>query len=432
MTDKHVGTELKAAFSELQALATRLASSSREWLNNRSEDMNQYRGDQADRDGRYEGGYGQRHGGSAPRAPANEEGRYPQDRDVDSRAAVRQTSGDHGDEDIRRGPWQTETWQDADSAHRAGREASGLRGSRSGLYGPQPGREHAHGDEFDTDRQYAGADSRPGSPFAEDNIRGGRSYSGRSGYGDQAGMGRSGRGSAYYSGRSGYRDDENELRGFNPGGSGQGWQQAGRQGRGGFDQPLRRDNYDHGFRGDEGDSRPRGYGYGRDGQSDDQHHRDGQYGYGRDGQPGYGGVDETRAWQAQGDYGHHRGRGPKGYKRSDERISEDLNEKLTEDPLLDASEITVSVKEGVATLQGSVENRWMKHRAEDVADSCSGVKDVRNEIRISARQGQTTTSASAPSDTAAATTADASAARQQKSSTSATGTTSGNASSGNH
>lgn len=92
----------------------------------------------------------------------------------------------------------------------------------------------------------------------------------------------------------------------------------------------------------------------------------GQYGYG-----GYG----TRA-------GSFRGVGPKNYARSDERLMEDINERLTDDDDLDASDITVRVSEGKVTLEGNVDQRWMKHRAEDIADSCIGVKEVDNRIQV--------------------------------------------------
>jgi osmotically-inducible protein OsmY len=78
----------------------------------------------------------------------------------------------------------------------------------------------------------------------------------------------------------------------------------------------------------------------------------------------------------------YRGVGPRGYTRPDDRIREDINESLTEADDLDASGITVAVANGVATLGGTVAQRWMKHRAEDVADGCSGVRDVRNDIQV--------------------------------------------------
>lgn len=76
------------------------------------------------------------------------------------------------------------------------------------------------------------------------------------------------------------------------------------------------------------------------------------------------------------------GKGPKGFKRSDARIYEDVCEALFHDSLVDASEIEVAVKNGEVTLSGAVENRQMKRLAEDCAEKISGVIDVKNEIRI--------------------------------------------------
>ena len=83
----------------------------------------------------------------------------------------------------------------------------------------------------------------------------------------------------------------------------------------------------------------------------------------------------------------YRGRAPKGYVRSDERIREDICERLSEDSLVDASDISVSVQSGVATLEGGVADRPQKHRAEDIADACSGVRDVRNLLSVAHRPG---------------------------------------------
>lgn len=76
------------------------------------------------------------------------------------------------------------------------------------------------------------------------------------------------------------------------------------------------------------------------------------------------------------------GRGPRDYKRSDDRIREDISDRLTDDPRVDASEISVQVKEGEVTLAGTVESRDQKRRAEDVAESVSGVREVSNELRV--------------------------------------------------
>lgn len=71
-----------------------------------------------------------------------------------------------------------------------------------------------------------------------------------------------------------------------------------------------------------------------------------------------------------------------GYRRSDERIRDDVYEALTLDPWLDATHIQVNVDGGVVTLQGTVSDRHMKYRAEECADQASGVQDVENRIRV--------------------------------------------------
>ena len=96
--------------------------------------------------------------------------------------------------------------------------------------------------------------------------------------------------------------------------------------------------------------------------------------------------DEVMSWVGDRDARRrreqdHRGRGPKNYSRSDERIREDVNDRLTEDVWVDASEIEVSVEGGEVTLTGTVEDRRSKRRAEDCADAVSGVKHVQNNLR---------------------------------------------------
>ncbi|MCM2349402.1 MAG: BON domain-containing protein [Bacteriovoracaceae bacterium] len=74
------------------------------------------------------------------------------------------------------------------------------------------------------------------------------------------------------------------------------------------------------------------------------------------------------------------GLGPKGYKRSDDSIKEEVCELLKWDPDVDASEIEVSVHKGVVTLKGSVDSRHAKRRAEIILDHIGGVKDIQNKI----------------------------------------------------
>jgi hypothetical protein len=106
--------------------------------------------------------------------------------------------------------------------------------------------------------------------------------------------------------------------------------------------------------------------------------------YGSDfGGPGAGQRgDLRRDQQNPSGQGSHRGRGPAGYNRSDDRIKEDVSDALTDHEDVDASEIEVTVKSGEVTLSGTVEARYMKRLAEDIAERVRGVRDVRNELRV--------------------------------------------------
>lgn len=74
--------------------------------------------------------------------------------------------------------------------------------------------------------------------------------------------------------------------------------------------------------------------------------------------------------------------GPKGYKRSDERIREDICEQLWDAHDLDVGEVSVHVADGGVTLEGTVPHRHMKHHIEDIAAAAPGVDDVDNKIRV--------------------------------------------------
>lgn len=101
-------------------------------------------------------------------------------------------------------------------------------------------------------------------------------------------------------------------------------------------------------------------------------------------------MDEQRA--------HRRGRGPKGYRRSDERIKEDVNDRLGDDYYIDASDIEVAVENSEVTLTGTVKSRTDKRRAEDIAESVSGVTNVENRLRVK-QYDYTTSGSTSISDT---------------------------------
>lgn len=78
----------------------------------------------------------------------------------------------------------------------------------------------------------------------------------------------------------------------------------------------------------------------------------------------------------------HRGRGPKGYRPSDERLTEIICERLTDDPFIDARNIAVKVMGGEVTLSGSVEERRQKYAAEDIVADVFGVIEVHNDLSV--------------------------------------------------
>ncbi|HEY1282932.1 MAG TPA: BON domain-containing protein [Steroidobacteraceae bacterium] len=100
-----------------------------------------------------------------------------------------------------------------------------------------------------------------------------------------------------------------------------------------------------------------------------------------------GGYDEDRRGQRPGLLRRIFGKGPKGYQRSDERLREDISERLMEAGDIDSSEVTVQVASGKVTLEGSVPDRYMKHAIEDMVDACPGVQDIDNRVRVDRNMG---------------------------------------------
>jgi HSP20 family molecular chaperone IbpA len=94
------------------------------------------------------------------------------------------------------------------------------------------------------------------------------------------------------------------------------------------------------------------------------------------------GIRETDPWNNRS--GSFAGRGPKNWRRSDERITEDINQRLTDHPEIDATDLDVQVKEGEVTLTGTVDERRAKRLAEEIAESVAGVRDVQNQIKVMA------------------------------------------------
>jgi osmotically-inducible protein OsmY len=94
---------------------------------------------------------------------------------------------------------------------------------------------------------------------------------------------------------------------------------------------------------------------------------------------------DAESWPAdqyRDEHARYHGVGPKNYKRSDERIREDVSDYLSDDPYVNASEIEVNVQNSEVTLTGTVENRIQRRRAEIAAEQVSGVSHVQNNLRV--------------------------------------------------
>ncbi|RPI29571.1 MAG: BON domain-containing protein [Chloroflexota bacterium] len=111
-------------------------------------------------------------------------------------------------------------------------------------------------------------------------------------------------------------------------------------------------------------------------------------GTGRQGGSEFDYPDEYNApdyWVYQEEWmrpGPFTGVGPRGYRRSDERIREEINDRLTQHAEIDPSEVEIEVAEGEVTLKGVVEDRRMKRMIEANVEMIPGVIDVHNQLAL--------------------------------------------------
>ncbi|HLL21971.1 MAG TPA: BON domain-containing protein [Kofleriaceae bacterium] len=303
----------------------------------------QDRNDRTDR-GDYNSGYnqgGMGYGGQGAGMPANVE-RHQGFRGGSAGAQVGGGTGGHaGDDQNRRYP---------------------------DMYGPDENYGTQHNGRFGQGGNQERASFREGVGYGQGN--GGRTGAGTTGegpqrggasqqgsYGPQSGYGGYGTG-GYAGGRGGGQQSQGggqQSHGGTHGGhSGQGY--GGGQSYGGGGGVHGGPGGGHGYGGTYGDSR---------GNRDDggRTQRPGNFG------PGYG-------------QGAHRGKGPQGYTRSDDRIKELVCEALADDEHIDATHIEIVVKNGEVILTGTVEDRHQKRLAEDITENMPGVKDVQNNLRV--------------------------------------------------
>ena len=215
-------------------------------------------------------------------------------------------------------------------------------------------------------RGYAHAhESQPGY-----GAQGSSGYEGGPGFGLPGGYGS-------HSGSTAPAGGRDEYGGYGPRGAGYG-AQSSYASHGGYGSPGER--WQRGY-GSEGGFRSQGYGT--------------HAGYGSHG--GYGPQGDEHwpqsSWAQQGNRAQKRG--PKGYKRSDERIREDLCERLMHSDFIDSSEVTIEVTGGKVVMDGTVPHRRMKHAIEDMAEATLGVTEVENKVRVEQAGSQSAWSGSA-------------------------------------
>jgi len=89
--------------------------------------------------------------------------------------------------------------------------------------------------------------------------------------------------------------------------------------------------------------------------------------------------------------GPYRGRGPRGYVRSPARIYEDLCDRLTDNPFVDASDIEVTISGAEAILSGTVPDTIALRQAQAIAEEVAGVSHVHNRLQVRVAGAQETT-----------------------------------------
>ncbi len=223
-------------------------------------------------------------------------------------------------------------------------------------YGAEGQRERAQGDMYGQEQRRSAGPSgreredppqgwygRQRQPSPENFPRSGRSQRGEQHQGTQGGYEQGHRGGyekGYRGSQSGYEQDYEQLPSGGKGRPGQSFGGPGYQDRG------------------SGGRADRGEGWRRE--------------------PGGTGWREKHEETGKG----HRGRGPKNYVRSDERICEEINDLLMESDEVDPSEVEVYVEHGEVILRGTAHSREEKRRMEDIASSVLGVEEVLNHLRI--------------------------------------------------
>jgi hypothetical protein len=250
---------------------------------------------------------------------------------------------------------------------------------RSSRIGPRPA-EHTHGRGREEPRRvFDRNEDMGGAGWSGASGRGGMSYGGQPGEGGggpsvERGYGRESYGRESYGREGGY--------GGYPSESGAGYGDERRFSSGDEGVFLREQGYGH----VPGQRWSGGYGGDRDrvlgGPVPPQRDYGGRGFTGSDFGPSYSGSGMGMGAALVEERGPHYGKGPKGYKRSDDRTHEDICEVIAHQGHIDASDVEVKVESGIVTLSGTVAHRHEKRALEHLVERCRGVDDVHNELRL--------------------------------------------------
>ena len=72
----------------------------------------------------------------------------------------------------------------------------------------------------------------------------------------------------------------------------------------------------------------------------------------------------------------------RAYRRTDERVRDDICERLFHSSAVDTADVSVEVRDGVVIFEGTVPHRGMRYALEDIAAQCMGVVDIENRVRV--------------------------------------------------
>ncbi len=278
----------------------------------------------------------------------------------------------HEQENQQRSSWRERFFGDRNEEERNRESESGWEeqsGRRPSGYSRSESEQSGWGRDSDEERWGQGGESRR---YQQGQQSGRSDPYGSAGQYEQGGYGRS-------------RYGQREQGGY---GGGSSYQREGFRGEqqrsyGEFREPGRSSSAQ--WRPEESSRQRQGYGQRYESQSFDQPY---PRGFQSESGSSQGATRYGSGGQGYSEYGAHRGKGPKGYTRSDDRLKEVICEKLTDDPMIDASEINVEVTSQIVKLTGTVDDRSTKYEVEELIERCGGVKDIDNQLRVRSASSQ--------------------------------------------